>query len=82
MYITCIYCGWSSHPQKGNPYKRYVNRKPPRNWVDFPIPYYSEPMGVDIDPSKYQKLSSSQCPLSWEPKGTPPMPPPQEIRPH
>ena len=41
-----LYWGWSFHLLIGirNPYNGYIN---PYYWVDFPIPYYMEIMGVD-----------------------------------
>ena len=44
------YWGWSSPPFHRNPSNGYIN---PYYWVEFPIPYYMEIMGVDRPWHKY-----------------------------
>ena len=50
--LNSLYWGWeTSHLLIGNPYNGYIN---PYYWVEFPIPYYMEIMGVDRPDRTYR----------------------------
>ena len=54
--------GMVIQPLIGNPYNGYIN---PYYWVDFPIPYYMEIMGVDRPDRTYNKQHVFPSHLVW-----------------